>query len=316
MEKIKVGISSCLIGNKVRYDGGHKHDRFITDTLGKYFEYVAVCPEVEYGLPVPREAMRLTGSPENPRIVTIKTNIDHTEGMLKWAEKRLHELEKENLCGFIFKSKSPSSGLQGVKIYSEKGVPVKRGVGIFAMAFIKRFPLIPVEDDGRLNNPEIRENFIERIFVYKRWCDFLKKNVDARGLIDFHTDHKYLIMAHSPKHLTELGRIVSDMKHFKGDTRIRESYIKILMEGLKLMATKKKNRNCLLHIMGYFKKDLTGDEKKELLEIIENYSKGLIPLIVPVVLINHYVKKYKKDYLKRQVYLNPHPMELMLRNHV
>lgn len=311
-----MGISSCLLGNRVRFDGGHKHDKYLTDTLGKYFEYVPVCPEVEYGLPVPREALRLIGKPEEPRLVTVKTGIDHTDGMKRWAHKKLDELENEDLCGFIFKSKSPSSGLTSVKVYSENGVSIKKGIGIFANALIKRFPLLPVEDDGRLNNPEIRENFIERIFVYKRWRDFLKEQGGAKGLIDFHTDHKYLIMAHSPKHLTELGRIVGAMKNKKSESSVMEQYIKTLMEGLKLYATKKKNRNCLLHITGYFKKDITTEEKKELLEVIENYSKGLIPLIVPVTLIKHYVQKYDKQYLKRQVYLNPHPLELMLRNHV
>lgn len=313
MEKIKVGISSCLLGKKVRYDGEHKQDRYITDTLGKYFEYVSVCPEVECGLPVPREAMRLIGSPENPRLVTIKTGIDHTDKMLKWSEKRLDELEKEDLCGFIFKSKSPSSGMQGVKVYSQNGKPEKKGVGIFAATFMKRFPLLPVEDEGRLNNPVIRENFIERVFSYKRWKDFLKNKDKIKGLIDFHTDHKYLIMAHSPKHLRELGKIVANINDHEKDV---QKYINIMMEGLKLIATKKKNTNCLYHIMGYFKKDLSREEKEELTGIIENYSNGLIPLIVPVVLLNHYVKKYNKQYLKRQVYLNPHPLELMLRNHV
>ncbi len=314
MEKIKVGISRCLLGEKVRYDGGHKLDRYLTDTLGRYFDYVPVCPEVEYGLPIPREAMRLVGPADNPRLVTIKTGIDHTDGMLEWAQKKLRELEKENLCGFIFKSRSPSSGMQGVKVYSEKGMPEKKGVGIFARAFMKHFPIIPVEDEGRLNDPVIRENFIERIFVYKRWQEFMEKGGEHSGLVAFHSDHKYLIMSHSPRHLTELGRIVADARDFKGD--INSTYIKTMMDGLKLTATKRKNTNCLHHIMGYFKKDLTGDEKQELLHIIEDYHKGIIPLIVPITIIKHYIRKYDKPYLKRQVYLNPHPMELMLRNHV
>lgn len=314
MEKIKVGISRCLLGEKVRYDGGHKLDRYLTDTLGRYFEYVPVCPEVEYGLPIPREAMHLVGSPDRPRLVTIKTGIDHTDGMLKWAQKKLKELEKENLCGFIFKSRSPSSGMQGVRIYSEKGMPEKKGVGIFARAFMGHFPIIPVEDDGRLNDPVIRENFIERIFVYRRWQEFIESGGEHRGLVAFHSDHKYLIMSHSPKHLTELGRLVANPKH--PDSDINNIYIQTMMDGLKLTATKRKNTNCLHHIMGYFKKDLTGDEKQELLDVIEDYHRGIVPLIVPITLIKHYVRKYDKAYLGRQVYLNPHPLELMLRNHV
>lgn len=175
MEKIKMGISSCLLGEKVRYDGGHKGDRYITDTLGQYFEWVPVCPEVEYGLFVPREAMRLVGDPASPRIVTVHTGIDHTEGMLKWAVKKLKELEKEEFCGFIFKSKSPSSGIGGVKVYLPSGMPSQKGVGIFGGAFMQYFPLIPVIDEGRLHDPGLRENFIERVFVYKRWKEFLEK---------------------------------------------------------------------------------------------------------------------------------------------
>lgn len=314
MEKIRVGISRCLLGEKVRYDGGHKLDRYLTDTLGRYFDYVPVCPEVEYGLPVPREAMRLVGNAENPRLLTIKTGIDHTQGMLKWTETRLSELEKEGLCGFIFKSRSPSSGMQGVKVYTDSGMPARRGVGIFAGAFMKRFPILPVEDDGRLNDPGLRENFIERIFVYKRWQDFSKKGGGRNELIAFHSDHKYLIMAHSPRHATHLGRIVAGSDSYEGT--LNDTYIKTMMEGLKLTATKKKNTNCLHHIMGYFKKDLSADEKQELLDIIDDYHRGIIPLVVPVILLKHYVRKYDKPYLNRQFYLNPHPMELMLRNHV
>ncbi len=314
MEKIKVGISRCLLGEKVRYDGGHQHDRYITDTLGKFFDYVPVCPEVEYGLPIPREAMRLVGSPEAPRLVTVKTGIDHTEGMLKWSEKKLKELEKEQLCGFIFKSKSPSSGMQGVKVYTESNIPVKKGVGIFAGTFMKYFPLMPVEDDGRLNDPGIRENFIERVFVYKRWQEFLREGGKHGSLVDFHSDHKYLIMSHSPKHLIELGKIVADARRSQDERNA--IYSETMMNALKLTATKKKNTNCLHHIMGYFKNDLTTDEKHELLEIIDDYHRGIIPLIVPIVLLKHYVRKYEKIYLKRQYYLNPHPLELMLRNHV
>ncbi len=315
MEKIKIGISKCLLGEKVRYDGGHKRDHYITDTLGQYFEWVPVCPEVEYGLPVPREAMHLTGSPDAPRLVTIRTHIDHTDGMLKWVEKKLKELEREDLCCFIFKSKSPSSGMTGVKVYGDKGIQSTKGVGIFAGAFMRRFSLLPVEDDGRLNDPELRENFIERVFVFKRWQEFIRKGGYLKDLLNFHTHHKLLLLAHSPKHYTLLGRLVANAKNHKGDLHM-EYYIKTMMDGLRLIATTKKNTNVLQHIMGYFRKQLSTEEKQELLELIENYWKGLIPLIVPVALVKHYVRKYDEPYLKKQYYLNPHPLELMLRNHV
>jgi uncharacterized protein YbgA (DUF1722 family)/uncharacterized protein YbbK (DUF523 family) len=314
MEKIKMGISKCLLGENVRYDGGHQHDRYLTDTLGNYFDYVPVCPEVEYGLPIPREAMRLVGTPASARLVTIKTGSDHTDGMLKWANGRLKELETEDLCGFIFKSKSPSSGMAAVKVYGPSGMPVHKGIGIFAGSFMMSFPILPVEEDGRLHDPLLRENFIERVFVYKRWQELLKNGKSIRKLIDFHTDHKLLVLSHSPKHYSILGKLVAAAKNYKGD--IYGEYVKNLMEGLRLIATTKKHTNVLHHIMGYFKKQLTSDEKQELLEVIENYYKQLVPLIVPITLITHYIRKYGEPYLERQHYLHPHPMELMLRNHV
>jgi uncharacterized protein YbgA (DUF1722 family)/uncharacterized protein YbbK (DUF523 family) len=315
MQKIKIGISSCLLGEKVRYDGGHKLDRYITDTLGHYFEWFPVCPEVEYGLPVPRESMHLIGDPASPRIVTIRTGVDHSEGMKKWAADKLTQIEKEDLCGFIFKSKSPSSGIGGIKVYTSSGIPSNKGTGIFGGAFMSYFPLIPVIDDGRLHNPNLRENFIEQVLVYKRWKEFLKNSTEIRDLVAFHTHLKLLILSHSPKHYSTLGKLVAQAKKYKPDLLYSE-YISILMDGLRLLATTKKNTNVLLHIAGYFKKQLSPEDKRELLEVIDQYHKGHIPLIAPIVLINHYVRKFDESYLKMQFYLNPHPVELMLRNHV
>lgn len=314
MKKIKIGISSCLLGEKVRYDGGHKHDRYITETLGQYFKWVPVCPEVECGLPVPREAMHLTGTPASPRLVTVKTGIDHTERMLKWAENKLNALEQEHLSGFIFKSRSPSSGIGGVKVYSPSGMPSRRGTGIFGNAFMKHLSLIPVIDDGRLHDPGLRENFIERVFVYRRWNELTDRGLSIRGLVNFHSEHKLLILSHSQKHNSVLGQLVATSK--KRDLQdLYAEYFNLLMEGLRLLSTAKKNTNVLLHITGYFKKQLSPDEKKELLEVIELYHKGYVPLIVPITLIKHYVRKFDEPYLKKQYYLNPHPIELMLRNH-
>jgi len=200
MEKITIGISACLLGENVRYDGGHKHDRFLTDTLGKYVTYRPVCPEVECGLGVPRESMRLVDDPESPRLVTVRTRQDHTERMVRWARQRVAELEKENLCGFIFKSDSPSSGMERVKVYKDGGMPRKNGVGIFARIFMEHFPLIPVEEEGRLHDPLIRENFIERIFTLKRWVECVETGKSRARLVDFHTRHKLLILAHCEKH--------------------------------------------------------------------------------------------------------------------
>ena len=313
-DKIRLGISSCLLGNPVRYNGQHKLDRFLADQLGQYVEWVPVCPEVECGLPVPRETMRLVGAPEAPRLITTHSGIDHTGKMLNWIQKKLPQLEKENLCGFVFKSRSPSSGMQGVKIYTEQGMPSRQGSGLFAGAFMHRFPLIPVEDDGRMNDAGLRENFIERIFVMHRWKQFLEAGGGAAGLVDFHTRHKLLIMAHSPKDLKPLGNLVARGRRADRN-RLHNEYLECLMSALKLKATVRKNTNVLDHIMGYFKKQLDPDEKKELKEVIAEYHQELVPLIVPVVLLRHYVRKFDEPYLKQQVYLHPHPGELKLRNH-
>jgi uncharacterized protein YbgA (DUF1722 family)/uncharacterized protein YbbK (DUF523 family) len=315
MEKIKIGISSCLLGNNVRYDGGHKWDRYVTDTLGGYFEWISVCPEVEYGLPIPRESLRLIGDPASPRLVTVRTGVDHTDGMLKWADKKLKDLEHEELCGFIFKSRSPSSGISGIKVYTPSGMPSHRGTGIFGGAFMRHFPLIPVIDDGRLHDPQLRENFIEKVFVYRRWKDFLKSNPTVKDLVAFHTEHKLLILSHSPKHLTSLGNLVAHGKEYDRK-ELFAHYIQLLTEGIQLIATVKKNANVLLHIAGYFKKTMSSDDKQELLDIIDRYHRKYVPLIVPMILINHYVRKFNEPYLQKQFYLHPHPLEMMLRNHV
>jgi uncharacterized protein YbgA (DUF1722 family)/uncharacterized protein YbbK (DUF523 family) len=316
MEKITLGISTCLLGENVRYDGGHKHDRFLTDTLGKYVTYRPVCPEVECGLGVPRESMRLVGDPESPHLITIRTRQDHTERMVRWARQRVAELEKEKLCGFIFKSDSPSSGMERVKVYKDGGMPEKKGVGVFARIFMEHFPLIPVEDEGRLHDPLIRENFIERIFTLKRWVESVRTGRSRGHLVDFHTRHKLLILSHSEKHERIMGRMVAQGADRSSLDDVYQQYQALLMEALRLKATPKKNSNVLQHMMGYFKQQLSFDEKKELQEIIDQFRLGYLPLVVPVTLIGHYVRKYDQPYLKMQVYLNPHPLDLQMRNHV
>jgi uncharacterized protein YbgA (DUF1722 family)/uncharacterized protein YbbK (DUF523 family) len=313
-EKIKLGISSCLLGEKVRYDGGHKLDPFLRDTVGRYVEWVRVCPEVESGLPVPREAMHLMGDPDSPRLVTIDSGIDHTNRVLRWTKRNISAPERTGLCGYVFKTRSPSCGLSGVKLYAPHGTLLGTGPGIFARMFVKRFPLLPVVEEGSLYNQAVRENFIERVFVFKRWQEYLHKDGSRGGLVSFHTANKLFILAHSPKHYTILGKLVADAKQYRPDA-LHAKYISTLMEGLRLLATVKKNTNVLQHMAGYFKDRLSPDEKPELREIIGNYHNGLVPLIVPLTLICHYVMKYDVEYLKKQYYLNPHPVELMLRNH-
>jgi uncharacterized protein YbgA (DUF1722 family)/uncharacterized protein YbbK (DUF523 family) len=311
-KKIRLGISACLLGEKVRFDGGHKLDRYLMDTLGRFVDYVPVCPEAEAGFGIPREPMHLAGSPASPSLVTIHTGIDQTERMLAWSSKKLDELEREDLCGFIFKSRSPSSGMERVKVYTGKGVS-PTGSGIFARAFMDRFPLTPVEDEGRIQDPKLRENFIERVFVFKRWNDFLKDRPDMGKLVGFHAGHKLLLLSHSTEFYRRMGRLVGEGEKTAFDALLRE-YGRLLMDAMCLKATPSKNTNVLMHILGYFKKELTSDEKRELLENIRHYHDGNLPLIVPVTLLNHYVRKYNQEYLKSQYYLNPHPLELQLRN--
>lgn len=315
MNKIKIGLSSCLLGNKVRFDGQHKLDHFIKDTLGNWCDFIPVCPEVECGLPVPRETMRLVGNVEDPNLVTGKTGIDHTPRMKAWMASRLEELAKENLVAFIFKSKSPSSGMRGVKVYNEKGHTISSsGQGLFARGFMERFPDIPCEDEGRLNDPAIRENFIETIFVLQRWRETVSGG-SAGNLVEFHSRHKYTLMGHSPEKLRELGKLTAKSGS-ESIERVKTAYLGILLKTLSTKKSVKKNSNVLLHIAGYFKNHLTSDEKKELLGEIDLYRKQVNPLIVPVTLLRHYSGKYNQEYLKNQYFLNPHPVELGLLNHV
>jgi uncharacterized protein YbgA (DUF1722 family)/uncharacterized protein YbbK (DUF523 family) len=310
---IKIGVSACLLGEKVRYDGGHKHDRYITDILGRYFTFVPVCPEVECGLPVPRESMRLVGDPEAPRLVTVRTGVDLTDQMTGWARKRVRELEKEGLSGFIFKSKSPSSGMERVKVYDRNGAFRSDGVGLFARAFMEQFPQLPVEEEGRLNDLPLRESFIESVFVYRRWRLVAAKATPAT-VIAFHTSHKLLLRSRSEQHYRDLGKIAALAGSAEPSLLLR-TYQETLTAALRLKPTVKKHCNVLLHMMGHFKKQLSSDEKQELLEVIDRFRSHHVPLIVPLTLFNHYIRKYDEPYLRDQVYLNPHPIELKLRNH-
>ena len=315
MERPIVGISTCLLGENVRYDGGHKLDRFLRDTLGTFVDYVPVCPEVECGFPTPREAFHLEGDLDRPRLVTSRTGVDHTERMESWARERVRQLEKEDLCGFIFKSGSPSSGMERVKVRNDKGMPQKKGQGIFARIFMEHFPLLPVEEEGRLHDMDLRENFIERIFTLMRWKEMLRTSVTMGKLVDFHTRHKMLILSHNQQVYREMGRFVANGGKRPGK-EFYQRYAELLMTSMKYRSTPRKNSNVLMHAMGYFKKDLSHEEKQEMIQVIDSYRIGLTPLIVPITLLNHYVRKYNVAYLREQVYLNPHPMELKLRNHV
>jgi len=314
-EPVRILVSACLLGEKVRYDGGHQRDPFLLETLGPFVEWVPVCPEVDCGMPVPREAMRLVGDPKRPRLMTIRTGIDRTETMERWAKTRLDELSRLDLCGYICKKDSPSSGMERVKVYGADGIPARTGAGVFTRRFMERFPLIPVEEEGRLTDPVLREMFIERVFCLRRFRDLLANPLTRGALVDFHTDHKLLLLSHDRGHYEEMGRLVARANRLPVET-LYEKYQELFMAALAHKATQKKCADVLMHMMGHFRKMISSDEKQELFEVIDQYRRRLVPLVVPVTLVRHYVRKYEVAYLSRQVFLNPHPAELMLRNHV
>ena len=315
-EKIKIGMSSCLLGEEVRWDADHNHDQYVRDVLGSYFDYVSICPEVDVGMGVPRETVALYGTLENPKMITKRSKTDWTKKMNHYTKDRIHELTKENLCGYVFKGKSPSCGIGKVPIYSEFGSSrMRHGSGMFASSFVKVFPLVPVEDERRLHDPVIRENFIVRIFCFHRLQLLVRKSFSIGSLVRFHTRHKFLILSHSRKKYDDMGELVANAKKIK-TAELKTRYSKLFMAALTYKSTPKKNTDVLLHMTGFLKKILTREEKKNILSVIEDYRNELLPLVVPVTLIYHQVKKHNIEYLLDQVYLNPHPKELMLRNHV
>jgi uncharacterized protein YbgA (DUF1722 family)/uncharacterized protein YbbK (DUF523 family) len=309
---IRLGISTCLLGENVRFDGGHKADEFLIQTLGRYVEWVPVCPEVEIGLGTPRESLRLVGNPEAPRLVAPKSGSDHTEAMQTWARARLEEVAALELHGYVLKKDSPSCGLFRVRVYGAKGVPVRTGQGIFARELVGRFPLLPVEEEGRLNDMRLRENFIERVFAYYRWTQMLGTDATPAELVRFHTAHKLTLLAHSPPHQQEMGRLVS-----RARDRVIDTYGRLFMVALGVLGTPKKHASVLHHLMGYLKKMLSSADKAELLELIDEYRRGMVPLVVPLTLLKHHISRHPvPEWVHQQVYLNPYPKEMMLRNHV
>ena len=314
-EAIRVGISSCLLGEEVRFDGGHKHDRFLTETLGQFFEWVPVCPEVEIGLGTPRETLRLIQIDEGTRLRTTKTEVDLTDRMEKFSKKRVVALAKDNLSGYIFKKDSPSCGMERVKVYQPNAPGRRVGTGVFARAFLDRFPNLPVEEEGRLCDPRLRENWVERVFAYHALQRLWETRWRVANLIDFHTRHKFVLQSHDEAKYRELGRLVANAKSTPRN-ELREQYEMTFMAALRRVATVRKNVNVLQHMLGFFSKELEEASRRELVTHIDDYRRGLIPLVVPMTLIRHYVRLLDVEYLQDQVYLNPHPKELALRNHV
>jgi len=312
---IRIGVSACLLGEKVRFDGGHKRDPFLVESFGRYVEWVQVCPEVGLGLGTPRETLRLVRISNDVRLLMPKSGADHTDAMRAYAVRRLNELAKENLSGYILKKDSPSCGMERVRVYDVHGVPAKSGQGLFAEALLQQFPTLPVEEEGRLTDPRLRENFIERVFAFARLRSLFSGHWKVGDLVAFQTAHKLLLMAHSQRAYQSLGRLVAEVKSVPRE-ELRQHYESEFMGALREMATTKRHTNVLQHMAGYFSKQLDSNSRQELQALLHDYRAGLVPLVVPLTLIRHYVRKYDVTFLRGQVYLEPHPKELMLRNHV
>lgn len=313
---IRLGISACLLGEAVRYDGGHKRNAFLVDTLGALVEWVPVCPEVEMGMPTPREPIRLVQIGTATRLVGIESGADHTAAMQRFARRRVAELHDRELCGYVLKKDSPSCGMERVKVYpAAGGQPAKRGRGLFAAALLQGFSWLPVEEEGRLHDPRLRENFIERVFAYHRLRQLFRARWRIGDLVAFHTAHKLQLLAHSPSDYQQLGRLVAAAKQIaRGE--LRRQYEEQFMRALSKPATVRRHVNVLQHVLGYYKKQLDSAARGELLDVIADYRSGLVPLIVPITLLRHYARRLAVTYLLGQTYLEPHPKELLLRNHV
>ncbi len=316
-EPIRLGVSSCLLGNAVRFDGGHKHDRFVTDGLGAFVEWVSVCPELEAGLGVPRPAMRLVedGDDRGVRLVETASGLDHTAAMERYTQKRVRALRNLGLCGYVLKKGSPSCGMERVRVHpAGGGMPRNDGRGVFAAVLMAALPSLPVEEEGRLNDPVLRENFIERVFAYRRLQDVFQGRWTNGQVVRFHTAHKLQLMAHSPSAYRELGRLVAEVKQ-RPRAIFRDLYCDLFMQAMRRRASRGRNANVLQHAAGHLK-HIDAGARQELAHLIHDYREGLVPLVVPVTLLRHHTRTWNVEYLNGQTYLEPHPKELMLRNHV
>ncbi|MFN3928143.1 MAG: YbgA family protein [Thermoflexus sp.] len=309
--KPRIGISACLLGERVRFDGGHQRDAFLVDWLGPHVEWVPVCPELEIGLGSPREPLRLVGDPEHPRLVGTRSGADFTRTMQQWAACRLAELT--DLDGFILKKNSPSCGLFRVRVYNDRGVAERTGQGIFARVLLERFPWLPVEEEGRLRDVAIREHFIERVFVRWRWRTWVERAPTPHRLIRFHTAHKLILMAHSPSFLARLGCLVAEAGRRWPEALLE--YAQLLPRALQAPASRPRRANALAHLMGFLRDQLSREDRQELAEVIEGYRQGRFPLIVPMMLLRHHLRRTSLPaWIHQQAFLDPYPEELGLWN--
>ena len=312
---IRIGISACLLGLEVRFDGGHKRSDFLVDVFGPFVEFVPVCPEVEIGLGVPRETLRLVRESGAIKLVGNKSGADQTDAMSRYSDRRTAALANDDLSGYVLKKDSPSCGMERVRIYAVNGMPARDGRGLYADALMRRFPNLPIEEEGRLNDARLRDNFIERVFAYRRLRRFFAGRWTVGGLVAMHTVHKLQLLAHAPRAYAELGRMVANASTIpRAD--LRDRYESGFMDALKKIATPARHVNVLQHMAGYFRDRLDAESRRELAAVIEDYRSGLVPLIVPITLVRHHVRTLDIAYLRGQLYLEPHPKELMLRNHV
>jgi uncharacterized protein YbgA (DUF1722 family)/uncharacterized protein YbbK (DUF523 family) len=313
MEKaIKVGISACVLGEKVRFDSGHKASKFVSNELSHYFEFVSTCPEVGVGMPVPRPTIRLVSNEERIALVETKdSTIDHTDAMLKYSTQKVAKLMKQQLCGYIVCAKSPTCGMERVKVYEKNGAS-NVGIGLFTHELMKEMPWLPVEEDGRLNDPVLKENFITRIYTLHDFYQSMGNEPTRAKMIAFHSRYKLSLMAHNPSAYRELGRLVADIKAYPMD-EFYIAYRTMFMQAMACRATRKNNTNVLMHLQGYFKRDLASAQKIELRRVIDDYRIGLLPLLAPITLIKHYLSAHPDSYLQEQKFLEPYPQELRLR---
>ncbi|WP_028022562.1 YbgA family protein [Enterovibrio calviensis] len=315
--KIKLGVSACVIGDKVRFDSGHKRNHFICEELSPYLEFVPVCPEVGIGMSVPRPTIRLLdrGDEIGVRLVETKNpDADYTDKMTAFSRKKVDHLASMDLCGYVVCAKSPTCGMERVKVYQENGYVAaeKNGVGLYTQQLIARMPWLPIEEDGRLHDPVLRENFVFRIFALRDFYDCMADGVTRRAIVEFHSRYKLVLMAHCPMEYKSLGKFVAKIAEYDLDEFYVE-YRTRFMQAIANRASRKNNTNVLMHLQGYFKRDLDKTEKEELAELIHSYRKGIMPLLVPLTLINHHLQQHPDDYLRQQSYLNPYPETLRLR---
>jgi uncharacterized protein YbgA (DUF1722 family)/uncharacterized protein YbbK (DUF523 family) len=312
---LRVGVSSCLLGEQVRFDGQHKRDDFLADRLARFVEFVPVCPEVELGLGVPRETIRLEGRGGATRLVAPRSGRDLTAAMREYAERRVAALAREDLDGYVLKKDSPSCGMERVKRWNEKGMAPKDGVGAFAAVLLERLPLLPVEEEGRLRDDRLRENFVERLFAHRRSKDLFAGRWTLGQLVAFHAREKLLLLAHEPAAYARLGRLVATAKG-RPRADVAREYGEGFLAALARLPTRGRHANVLQHVAGYFKEALPPAERQEIAATVEDFRRGLLPLVVPITLLRHHVRRLQLEYLAAQSYLEPHPKELMLRNHV